>query len=143
MASGTHSIYIQKNGATKNTYDDFKLLPKNRPMIAMGDAKTTYTDVPGMNGSIDYSTALGSGVLHSKATGTWSFIFLNDEPNEWASKKRELESFFDGSVMTFWLEDDGKKVIGRIYMSKWESPSDGLSEIELTYTLVENDTRYT
>lgn len=146
--SGTHSIYIQKNGTTKNTYDDFHLLPKNRPLIAMGEAKTTYTDVPGMNGSIDYTQALGSGILHGKATGTWSFILLNDNPSEWAIRKREIETFFDGSVVTFWLEDDitngtpTNTAIGRIYVSDYESPSDGLSEFELTYTLVESDTRY-
>ena len=63
-----HSITI----GTKNTWDDWHLIPKSRPLVNPPSVKTNVVDIPGGDGALDLSTALSGRlqlhVLHDVGT---------------------------------------------------------------------------
>ena len=72
---GSHSIrFLGTNGVWYDTWKDFHMAPKARPFVAEPSVKTNYIDVPGANGSLDYTEALTSSVLFGNRTGQWDFI---------------------------------------------------------------------
>ena len=72
---GSHSIrFLGTDGKWYDTWEDFHMAPKARPFVAEPPVKTNYIDVPGANGSLDYTEALTSSVLFGNRTGQWDFI---------------------------------------------------------------------
>ena len=72
---GSHSIkFLGTDGNWYDTWEDFHMAPKTRPYVADPAVKTNYIDVPGANGSLDYTEALTSSVLYGNRTGQWDFI---------------------------------------------------------------------
>lgn len=71
---GSHSIKFLKDNNWFDTWEDFHMAPKARPFVAEPQVKTNYIDVPGANGSLDYTEALTDSVLYGMRTGSWDFI---------------------------------------------------------------------
>lgn len=71
---GSHSISFLKDGVWFDTWKDFHMAPKARPFVAEPQVKTNYIDVPGADGSLDYTEALTDSVLFGNRTGNWDFI---------------------------------------------------------------------
>jgi hypothetical protein len=71
---GSHSISFLKDGVWFDTWEDFHMAPKARPFVAEPQVKTNYIDVPGADGSLDYTEALTDSVLFGNRTGQWDFI---------------------------------------------------------------------
>lgn len=71
---GSHSISFLKDGVWFDTWKDFHMAPKARPYVAEPTVKTNYIDVPGADGSLDYTEALTDSVLFGNRTGQWDFI---------------------------------------------------------------------
>lgn len=72
---GSHSIkFLSTNGVWFDTWEDFHMAPKARPFVAEPPVKTNYIDVPGADGSLDYTEALTDSVLFGNRTGQWDFI---------------------------------------------------------------------
>lgn len=72
---GSHSIrFLGTDGKWYDTWEDFHMAPKTRPYVADPTVKTNYIDVPGANGSLDYTEALTDSVLYGNRTGQWDFI---------------------------------------------------------------------
>lgn len=81
---GDHSIKFLRNGVLFDTWEDFHMAPKSRPFVAEPSVKSNYIDVPGADGSLDYTEALTGSVLYGMRTGQWDFIV--DLPYEVSSK---------------------------------------------------------
>ncbi len=71
---GSHSIKFLNGSELFDTWEDFHMAPKARPFVAEPQVKTNYIDVPGANGSLDYTEALTGSVLYGMRTGQWDFI---------------------------------------------------------------------
>lgn len=71
---GSHSISFLKDGVWFDTWKDFHMAPKARPYVAEPTVKTNYIDIPGADGSLDYTEALTDSVLFGNRTGQWDFI---------------------------------------------------------------------
>lgn len=71
---GSHSIRFLVDGKWIDTWKHFHMAPKTRPYVAEPTVKTNYIDVPGANGSLDYTEALTGSVLFGNRTGQWDFI---------------------------------------------------------------------
>ena len=103
---GVHSIkFVTNDGKLYDTWQDFAMAPKTRPYVAEPPAKTNYIDVPGANGSLDYTEALTDTVLYGNRTGQWDFIvdegYLdNDESVSYGQRalkfQQEIVKFFHG-----------------------------------------------
>lgn len=131
-----HSITL----GNKNTWDDWHLIPSQRPTVVPPEAKTSYVDVPGMDGSLDYSEALG-GIKYQNREGSWTFYVMND----YGEKNFEYEAWYElysailasihGYQMYVWFEDDPHYVyFGRIEVDNW-NPEKDWSQIVINYNL--------
>ena len=50
-----HSLIINVDDDYIDTWDDWKLIPSSRPVIAPPIERTKFATVPGRDGSLDYS----------------------------------------------------------------------------------------
>lgn len=99
---GVHSITF--NGL--NTWDTWHMAPKSRPFVVAPQVKTEYIDIPGADGSLDYTEVLTGKPRYASRTGQWDFIIDNGYVN-WPDLYSDIlmklhGKYFDEIV----LEDD-------------------------------------
>lgn len=122
---------------SKNTYDDWKLVPKTRPVIDPPKVKTNYVDIPGSDGSIDLSEAVSPGPVYDNREGSWDFYVLNDYPTykDWVDIYNKVMNFIHGFKIIVTLEDDPEyEYTGRLSVKDWKSQKDW-SSITIDYIL--------
>lgn len=116
----------------KNTWDDWKILPTERPVFAPPKPKTTYIDIPGGNGTLDLSESLTRYPIYNNRTGSFTFRVMNDYGN-WAERYSEIMEYLHGRSMKAVLEDDDQWFYqGRFSVEEWRS-GDTWSEITIGY----------
>ena len=95
LAKQYHSITI----GDKNTWRDFRLIPSSRPTIASPEVKTTFVEVPGADGQLDFTEALDNKIHYGVREGSWERkqIILLDEmdayPNQYWTGRIMLNEF--------------------------------------------------
>lgn len=121
-----------------NTFEDFKLVPDSRPLIAPPSVKTEYVDVPGADGSLDYTEAL-SGIKFNDREGSWTFYVLNELYTgsnrylRWNELYALILKTVHGRRKRIELESDpGYYYLGRVFLDQWNSQKD-YSKIVLKY----------
>ena len=142
QSSDFHSIIFTKNSTTKNTWNDFHLIPSSRPVVSIPSRSFKYVDIPGRNGSLDLSNYItGGSVPYTDRSGGFEFVVIRDydgiviDNRSWVERKNELVSFFDGSVMHMTLEDEPDYYyIGRISVESWQT-GEAFSTIAINYRL--------
>lgn len=100
MSKQVHSIIF----GDKNSYDDWHLVPTNRPDVNPPEVKTQYVEVLGVDGDLDYTEVLG-GIKYKNRKGSWEFLVLNDFIN-WYTLCSNIMSYLHGKVLRVVLEDD-------------------------------------
>lgn len=127
---GSHGITI----GTKHTWRDFGMMPMSRPFVESPGVKTEYVDVPGANGSLDYTEIL-NGVKYEDRKGSWEFVLSPDSTMyNWATVFSNLLSFLHGKKFQIILDDDPNYYyIGRLVLNKWKSDQN-YSTITIDYT---------
>lgn len=140
-----HSITI----GDKNTFDDWHLFSPTRPVVSPPSPKTSYVDVLGMNGSLDYTEALTSTPRYNDREGSWEFIVLNpgDVPQysiemegvhvyAWAELYSKIMKYLHGKYFDrIVLEDDPMFTYkGRLWVNEWRSDQNW-SRIVINYRL--------
>lgn len=112
-----HSITL----GNKNTWDDWHLIPKTRPLVNPPQVKTNYIDIPGGDGVLDLTTALSGRPLYKNRTGSWEFIVENGFKS-WSSLFSEIMGYLQGQQMRATLEDDPLYYYeGRFSVNAWKS----------------------
>ena len=75
--SGKHSInfYRTINNVTykRNSWKDFRLIPKQRPKINYPEPRYMIVGIPGTNKRMDYTDYHIGGLVFGPRTGTWEF----------------------------------------------------------------------
>lgn len=138
-----HSLIFQHsdNGTvtTKNTWDDWHLIPSSRPSITQPTVNYKFVDVPGRDGSLDMSNYLTGAPSYSDRTGNISFYVANENEygasyGNWATRKSEIATFLDGrKQLKMILEDDPNYYyLGRCYMKDWQ-PGENFSTVTIEY----------
>lgn len=101
-----HSItFTNENGISKNTWDDWHLIPSERPSVAYPIPKTNISQVARVHGSAYDTTDISGHLSYGVTEGSWSFI-VSDQSVNWAELYSELLNFLHGQAMTVVLEDD-------------------------------------
>ena len=137
-----HSLnfHYQDGSHSVNTWNDWRLIPATRPVVAQPAASYKYVDIPGMDGSLDLSTYLVGRPTYSDRSGSFTFYVANEDPvtgakyGDWALRKQQIAQYLDGSViLKMSLEDDPHYYyIGRFYMKEW-SPGQNFSQVTIEY----------
>lgn len=125
-----HSITF----GSKNTWDDWHLVPTSRPVFNPPSVKTNIIDIPGANGSIDLTEALTGEPLFSDRTGSFEFIVVNDYTS-WEKAYSDIMNYLHGKQMHAILEDDPNFYYnGRFSVNQWKSDR-SWSLITINYTV--------
>ena len=151
MGYHEHSITFvdTANNKTFNTYTTWNLVSDGRPDVASPELKDNYVDIPGTNGSLDFSEAL-NGRTYKDRTGSWSFYVENSYgrlSNEWSSRWRDIMKSLHGRYFDkIWLDDEGYidpitglatmnwYYTGRIFIKEWKSEPQ-FSKVTIDYIL--------
>lgn len=116
----------------KNTWDDWHLIPKTRPLFNPPEQKTHVVEIPGGDGSIDLSTSFTGRPTYKNRTGDWTFIVQNGY-KEWSNMYTDIMTYLHGKTFKAILEDDPKFYYeGRFTVNSWKSDKDW-SEITIAY----------
>lgn len=141
-----HSIYfgtleIDANtgkftkASTKNTYDDWFLLPTSKPIVAQASVSTSFVDIPGRkDGPIDLSEYLTGGPVYGQRSGSFEF-YIEPDHEYWETIRRDIAMFLHGRRMKMVLEDDpGYYYEGRFSLSQMTSEAI-TDKITITYAV--------
>ena len=127
-------MYHSINLGSKNSWDDWHLVPKSRLLFAPPAVKTKYVDLPGANGSIDLTDTLTGSPAYENRQGTFEFYVINGYGN-WAERYSEIMSYLHGRRMRAVLEDDPDYYyIGRFSVDGWGS-EETWSTITISYNV--------
>ena len=124
LSASMHSIIFKRtiNGLeeTKNTYDDWSLIPSSKPMIAMPTVKTAYAEVLGADGLVDLSEVL---TLYGNRTGSIEFYMDGySTKDNWAETISAMAQWLHGKKVKLILEDDSTYYYeGRVSINELKS----------------------
>lgn len=105
----------------KNTWDDWHLIPKTRPVFNPPAVKTRFIEIPGGNGSLDLTVALLGRAVYKNRTGSFEFIAENGF-KEWSVLYSEITNYLSGKRLRAILEDDPDYYYeGRFTVNEWKS----------------------
>ena len=129
-----HSITFGKNDVWKNTWDDWHLIPKTRPVFNPPQIKTHYIETTGGDGVIDLTESLAGRPTFGNRTGSFEFYVDNDF-KDWAHLYSELLEQFHGQQLMAILEDDPSYYyFGRFSVNNWKSEA-ARSSIVIDYNV--------
>lgn len=129
--TGEHTITI----GDKNTWTDWHLIPSSRPLVVPAQPKYTFTDIPGMNGSLDTTESLLNYVTYKNREGSWEFFVENDKEETWAELLSIIAMDTAGQRLKVVLNDDPNwYYMGRVFVNNWASEQIA-SKITLNYNL--------
>ena len=128
-----HSLVFIDGTKSRNTWDNWHLIPSSRPVVSRPNPTYKYVDIPGRDGSLDLTEYLVGGPTYSDCSGSFEFLVANDY-GDWMDRKTEIASFLDGKKrIRMILEDDPKYYyLGRFYLKTW-SPGDNFSTVTIEY----------
>lgn len=126
---------VNDDSKIRNTWDDWHLIPSSRPLVVPPNTKTNFVDIPGADGSLDYTEIL-SGVKFENREGTWEFIVENGH-QEWFVLYKDILGFLNGKRFKIELESDpGYYYFGRMFVDGWtSSSSDKHSTVTFKYII--------
>lgn len=131
-----HSItFTDENGVSKNTWDDWFLIPENRPWFDYQKPTTTVSSIPGfINARHDVSEIMGNlGV--GTITGSIVFIVENEHGN-WVDKYSAILNYAHGQRLRAVLEDDPSYYYDCRYKIVWAT-GENWSKVTFQYTIIE------
>jgi len=88
----------------KHTWRDWRLVPKNKLVVAKPDLPDNGITVPGRNGDIYSRKAMTGDVVYGTRKGTWEFRVENR--NSTAVVYSEILDYIHGQELTVILDDD-------------------------------------
>jgi hypothetical protein len=82
---------------TKNTFSDWKLKATAVPVPEPAAVRTTYVEVPGLDGDVDLSEVLGNTIHYGNREGSWNFeIYDKKELSSAVTYFNAMISFLHG-----------------------------------------------
>ena len=104
----------------QDTYLTWEMIPTKRLSIVPPEPKTTYIDLPGANGGLDYTDLLTGFPTYGYRKGSWEFLLIPGE--QWETVYHSLWSTLHGKTHTVILQDDPNwYYTGRLKINEWQS----------------------
>ena len=137
-----HSLIINVDDDYIDTWDDWKLIPSSRPVIAPPIERTKFVTVPGRDGALDYSRTPANRPTYDDRTGKIEFYLENDYAGwDWETAYTTICETLKGQRVRFALEDNPSHYYsGLLWVDQFKSDK-GHSKITLEYNL--HPTMYT
>lgn len=131
---GDHAITFSSldGSVSKNTWEDWYLIPTSRPTMSIPGAQNKFVEVPGMDGSYDISDYLRADTAYTDRSGSFEFVVDNDH-TEWLAVYRALVTFLHGQRLKMILSDDPQWYYeGRFTVDEWKSEP-ARSKVTISY----------
>ena len=132
-----HSIQF----GSKNSWEDWSLIPSSRPVFNPPSPKYKFVDVPGADYHIDLSRVLTGDITYNAREGSLEFIVDNGQlsdnnPEHWATLYSEIMDYLHGKALkAIPIDDDpGFCYEGSFTINEWKSDKDN-SKIVIDYNL--------
>ena len=91
---------------TKNTWNDWYLIPSSKPIVAQAGVSTNFVDIPGRrDGPIDMSEYLTGSPIYGQRSGSFEF-YIDPDHEYWETIRMKIASYLHGKRMKMCLEDD-------------------------------------
>jgi len=142
-----HSIVFEIPGETDATtkkyptYSMFHLVPETRPLVAAPGVKTTFVDIPGAHGSLDYTQLLTGTVKYEDRKGSWKFYVENGYQSkygngDWQSLYSDIMRYIHGKYFEKirLLDEPNYYYSGRVWVNEWASDPQ-FSKVVIDYQL--------
>lgn len=130
--SGEHSIIF----GSKHSWNDWGLVPSERPSVALPSVNTYTIDIPGANGQLDLSEVLLGFPTYKNRTGTWKFNIAHDQTNyTWDRLYEAMANYLHGRKRQCILTDDPAYFYDGRYTVEQISSGKNFSTISVKYTL--------
>ena len=130
-------MYHSINFGSKNTWDDWHLVPTSRPVFNPPALKERKLEIPGGNGIIDMTTSLTGYPVFQNREGSFEFIVMNDYM-EWHELYSEISDYLHGQKMKAWFDfewnSNGYYYEGRFKVNSWKSDKN-YSKITIDYSV--------
>ncbi len=108
------------NISGNDTYETWEMIPTSRLHVVPPEVKTTYVDLPGANGGLDYTELLTGGPTFGYRKGSWEFMLIPGD--DWANVYQQLCGYLHGRQHTVILQGDpGYYYTGRLKVNEWKS----------------------
>ena len=132
-----HSINIAIKNHVYNTFENWGLVPSQRPSITPPELKFKYVDLPAADGVLDYTELLLGKVPFGRRSGSWTFYtderMMKHLGYTWDSLYSQLLTTIHGKAVEIQLNDDVEFFYkGRISVNQWRS-SKAFSMIVIEY----------
>lgn len=129
-------MYFALIFGTKNTWDDWHLVPTSQPVFATPKLKTNFIDIPGGDGALDFSEALSGHPVYNNREGSLEYIVINgDTYGTLLERRTEIINYLHGKRMQVTMEEDPNHYYeGRFTVDNWKS-NEAESTIIINYVL--------
>lgn len=94
------------NFGSKNTWDDWQMVPTSRPVIAPPAPKTNIVDIPAANGQVDLMQALIGYPVYKNRTGSLKFRLTNKSEDTVQERVNDIARYLHGVYMEMVLDDE-------------------------------------
>ena len=119
---------------SKNTWNDWFLIPASRPVIVTSPINTEYIEIAGRDGKIDATDWVAGRTTYGNCEGTWDF-YVDNEHISWESAKQLVTDFLHGKRMhCISTEQPNYYYEGRFNVSNLQ-PDKNFSKISIGYVL--------
>jgi hypothetical protein len=135
-------MYHSVTFGSKNTWTDWHLIPDTRPLFLPPEVNTRFVDIPGGNGSLDFTESLVGHPTYKDRSGSMNFTVDNGHES-WEVIYSNILNYLHGKKLKAVLEDDPNYYYeGRFSVNKWTSSKDN-SKIVINYDVYpyKKDTR--
>ena len=130
QAKAYHSITI----GSRNTWDNWHLVPTSRPLVEPPSVRTNYIDIPGASGSLDLTEALTGYPTYNNRSGSWEFLVMNGY-RSWDVAYSDIMAYLHGKKLRAVLDDDPDYYYeGRFSVNGWSSDKNW-SKITINYNV--------
>ena len=123
-------------GVTFGNYHSYKAwgLKLKEIKIGLPEVKTSYVEVPGMNGSLDLTEATFGGVTYGMRTLKFSFDARNCTYKDWSSLISTIAAAIHGQKLPIMLDTDPNyRYTGRCELNT-QKTNEVLAQIVITCT---------
>lgn len=133
--TGTWKASKWEQEDTIDSWEDWHLIPNERPAFMPPPVKTNFQSLDGSDTSIDLTSTVGGYVPHDRRTGSWEWHVVNDY-GHWATRYSTIMNYLQQKEVVAILEDDpGYFYRGRFSVNQWRSEPER-SKIVIDYDVL-------
>lgn len=127
-----HSVTI----GSKNTWEDWRLIPSSPPTIMPPPVRKNFVELPGGNGSIDLSRFIGNQPRYGVSEGSWEFVISDQHTMTREQWYFTIANYVHGQRFEkIILEDDPDHYYSGLLEVSQVKPGKSYSTITINYTM--------